>query len=100
MKQAHYMDDFGGEHLVEILQEGEQTFTGVYVSGNRIGDTVRGNKSRLSEVNEVIDWKQRALDAEAVIREADEYLETNNQTYSSHGSILHRKFKAILSRSK
>ena len=37
--------------------------------------------------------------AKAVIKEADEYLDTNDLTSIGHGSILHQKFKSILGNS-
>jgi hypothetical protein len=39
---------------------------------------------------------QVASELRAVVREADEYLDTNSLTNIGHGSILHQKFKALL----
>jgi hypothetical protein len=40
------------------------------------------------------DLVRRLNEYEDLLREADEYLETNNLTNIGHGSILHKKFKA------
>lgn len=40
------------------------------------------------------DLVRRLNEYEGLLREADEYLETNNLTSIGHGSILHKKFKA------
>jgi len=42
---------------------------------------------------EIADLKLRVEYLENILKEADDYLSTNNLTSIGHGSILHKKFK-------
>jgi len=59
--------------------------------------TIKQDKEVLKQSLDQTDyWQKKYGEAEATIKEADEYLDINDQTYIGSGSILHRKFKAII----
>ena len=67
---------------------------GTEANNHRYNTEQAGFKVRsLVKASDLLDMAYRVTELEALIFEADKYLETNNLTQISSGSILHNKFK-------
>lgn len=101
----------GGDELVALLCEENAAFAGDLANGHDLIATHEGHYVAWDEIisacgggsylQSPIELITRLIDERdelrQVIREADDYLNTNILTNIMHGSILHQKFKGVLS---